>query len=408
MSAELPLSLPSLDVPSTHAALVRVLADARDVVLLRAETTPPAWSLSRGWGDYLLGLSEADLDRADTDGIADWFSNDPGCPASLRELAGRVSTLTHAVPVMAGASLATDSRCMNLRKRGQVAALLGLLRHTFSDVTEVVDVGAGHGHLTLHAAAALAVPAVGLERDPERVAVARSLAGDRPVRFVTADVLAADNPLAALPRNPKRLLMALHGCGDLGDALVTAAAASEARVLLLGCCPQKIRGRERVALVPGGPSFPREVLGLANVFARTMGVEGDLRQALATKESRLALRYLLAARGHAIPAGEEMRGVNRRKANAGFAVFAEAVCRVRGFAAPTSDEIADAARQAHAHYLAQRRLSLPRSMLGRVLEIFLAMDRALFLQNHGYLARVIQVFPTALSPRNLAVLGFFA
>jgi SAM-dependent methyltransferase len=294
---------------------------------------------------------------------------------------------------------------MNVRKRGQVAALLRLLRDEFAGVTEIVDVGAGHGHLTVRAATLLAVPAVGVERDPQRVAVARALAGDRPVSFVAADVFAAESPLASLPPNPKRLLMALHGCGDLGDAVVTSAVATGARVLLLGCCPQKIRGVERAALVPGGPSFPREVLGLANVLARTAGVEGDLRQALATKESRLALRYMLAARGASIPAGEEMRGVNRRKANAGFAVFAEAVCRVRNFPAPTPGEVANAATQAHAHYLAQRRLSLPRSMLGRVLEIFLAVDRAMFLQSHGYDARVIQVFPTALSPRNLAVLG---
>jgi hypothetical protein len=199
--------------------------------------------------------------------------------------------------------------------------------------------------------------------------------------------------------------MALHGCGELGDALVTAAAATGAAVLLLGCCPQKIRGTERGALAAGGPTLPRNILGLANVMSRTTGVEGDLRSALATKKSRLALRYLLAARGDTIPAGEEMRGVNRRKTNEGFAVFARAVCNVRGFPPPTADEIATADGQAHAHYLAQRRLSLPRSMLGRPLEIFLALDRALYLEQHGYDARVVELFPAAYSPRNLAVIG---
>jgi hypothetical protein len=237
--------------------------------------------------------------------------------------------------------------------------------------------------------------------------MARTLAGDLPVRFVTSDVLSAtDNPLAALPPTSGRLLMALHGCGELGDAVVTAAAAARAQVLLLGCCPQKIRGVHRAPLVPGGPSFPREILGLANVLARTAGVEGDLRRALATKESRLALRYMLAARGVSIPAGEEMRGVNRRKANAGFAVFAEAVCRARAFPPPSSEEVAAAADNAHAHYVAQRCLSLPRSMLGRVLETYLALDRALFLQTCGYRATVVELFAAAYSPRNLAVLGW--
>jgi hypothetical protein len=176
-------------------------------------------------------------------------------------------------------------------------------------------------------------------------------------------------------------------------------------VLLLACCPQKIRGPQRVALLPGGPTLPKKILGLANVLSRSQGIEGQLRQALATKESRLALRDLLAARGTTIPAGEEMRGVNRRTANAGVAAFAQAVCQVRGLPAPTPAEIAAAAAQAHAHYLDQRRLSLPRSMLGRALEIFLALDRALYLQRHGYATQVVELFPAAYSPRNLAVLG---
>jgi len=146
-------------------------------------------------------------------------------------------------------------------------------------------------------------------------------------------------------------------------------------------------------------------LGLGNVLSRTVGVESDLGLSLATKEARLALRNLLAARGMAIPAGEEMRGVNRRKVNEGFAGFAQAVCQVRGFSPPTPDEITTAARAAHAHYVAQRRLSLPRSMLGRPLEIFIALDRATYLQKRGYDAQVVELFPTTDSPRNLAVIG---
>jgi hypothetical protein len=44
-------------------------------------------------------------------------------------------------------------------------------------------------------------------------------------------------------------------------------------------------------------------------------------------------------------------------------------------------------------------------MLGRPLEIFLALDRALYLQRHGYDTRVVELFPAAYSPRNIAVLG---
>ncbi len=402
----MPLCLPSLDLDQAYARVVTLLAEARDVVLERGHGADGArWPVQRGWRDYLLGLSEDELERADTQGIAAWFRSDPRCPASLSRLAERTLAVTASVPLASGDVSPVDFPFMNGRKRGQVAAVLHLLREAFAGLSEIVDVGAGRGQLTARAASALSVPALGLEKDPERVAVARALAGDLPVRFVAADVLSTDNPLSSLPVQPHRLLMALHGCGELGDALVTAAVKTKAAVLLLACCPQKIRGTRRPPLVAGGPEFPRDVLGLANVFARVQGVENDLRQALATKETRLALRCLLAARGIELAPGEDMRGVNRRKVNAGLAAFASAVCQLRGLTAPSADELAAAAGRAHANYLAQRRLSLPRSMLGRALEVFLALDRALFLQRHGYHARVVELFPAAHSPRNLAVWG---
>ncbi|OGV75373.1 MAG: hypothetical protein A3K18_13730 [Lentisphaerae bacterium RIFOXYA12_64_32] len=386
--------------------MIALLADARDIVLTRAESGPPPWAVSRLWQDYLLTRSEADLDRADTEGISNWFLRDPACPPSLRELAERTLAVTTLIPVVPGTPPPVDFPSMSVRKRGQVAAILHLLRESFPALSEIVDVGAGRGHVTARASSALSVPAVGFERDPERVAVARTLAGDLPVRFITADVLSpSDAPLLSLPPRPDRLLMALHGCGELGDALVTAAVAMKASVLHLACCPQKIRGRARHALVPGGPTLPREILGLANVPSRTAALEGERPPTLASKKTRLALRYLLAVRGWSGPVGEEMRGLNRRKADAEFAVFAKAACQARGFPEPTPDEIAAAAGKAHATYVAQRRLAMPRSMLGRALEIFLALDRALYLRNHGYDARVLQLFPAACSPRNLAVLG---
>jgi hypothetical protein len=391
------------DLVSAYARVLALLAQARDLIMQRWDV---CWAQERGWHEYLLGISEADLECADTQGIAAWFAGDAHCPPSLHALAETTLAVTTGLPTAPPPTQPPPELAFtNLRKRSQVATLLALLRTEFPQASEIVDVGAGRGQLTTRAASTLAVPALGLERDPERVAVARALAGSVPVRFITADVLSAEQPLLALPALPHRVLMALHACGQLGDALVTAAVATGASVLLLGCCPQKIRGTERTSLVPGGPAFPREVLGLANVLARRDGVEDDLLTALAMKETRLALRELLASRGISVAAGEEMRGVNRRKPNAGLAALAAAVCQTRALPPPTSDEIGAASQRAHTHYQAQRRLMLPRSMLGRALEVFIALDRALYLQQHGYRVAVLEIFPATVSPRNLAVLA---
>jgi hypothetical protein len=394
------------DIVQQHVLARDLLAETRDLLLGRTDTLPVAWADVRGWSGYLLGLSEDALASADGLGIGKWFLADPRCPASLRDLARRVEALCVLPRWEVPTAAPPDWHLTAARKRLQIAAVLHVLHAFYPRISQLVDVGAGRGQLTTRAARALSVPALGLERDRERVVVARLLAGDAPVEFVNADVFAAGKPpLAQLQPLPHRLLMALHGCGELGDALVRAAVGLSSHVLLLACCPQKIRGHERRPLSGGEPTLPKEVLGLGNVLSRTAGIEGSLASALATKEARLALRCLFEARGIAVPAGEEMRGVNRRKVHAGLAVLAAAAFQGRGLVAPCESELDAAAVRAHGAYLAQRRLSLPRSMLGRVLEIFLALDRAVFLLAAGYEVQVVELFPVEVSPRNIAVLG---
>jgi len=409
-----------------HAEARDVLEEARDLLLGRVDSSPVAWAEARGWSGYLLALSEDALAKADTLGIGKWFLADPHCPASLRELARRVEGVCVLprwdLPENSGAESRIDWPLTGARKRHQIAAVLHLLRAFYPRISELVDVGAGRGQLTTRAATELSIPALGLERDSERVAVARLLARDAKVdakvEFLTTDIFSSETSLGpetslapetslleSLPKAPDRLLLALHGCGELGDAVVRSAVALSAHVLLLACCPQKIRAKERPSLGEGELTLPKEVLGLANVLARTAGIEGSLASELATKEARLALRCLFEARGIAVPAGEEMRGVNRRKVHAGLRVLALAACQARGLPPPTERELRPAAALAHDQYLARRRLSLPRSMLGRVLEIFLALDRATFLLAAGYDVRVVELFPVEVSPRNIAVLG---
>jgi len=52
-----------------------------------------------------------------------------------------------------------------------------------------------------------------------------------------------------------------------------------------------------------------------------------------------------------------------------------------------------------------RRLSLPRNLLARLLEVGLAADRAEFLIERGFTARLGAVFPDEASPRNVLLLA---
>ena len=52
-----------------------------------------------------------------------------------------------------------------------------------------------------------------------------------------------------------------------------------------------------------------------------------------------------------------------------------------------------------------RRFALPRALLGRVLEVYVLLDRACYLEAHGFEVEVGVVFAAAVSARNLALLA---
>jgi hypothetical protein len=98
-----------------------------------------------------------------------------------------------------------------------------------------------------------------------------------------------------------------------------------------------------------------------------------------------------------------MRGINRRRARAGLAEIAARALALRGLPAPTAAEIRAHEVEARRRYAAVRRLSLPRSMLGRLVEVAVVLDRAARLEESGSHVEVAAIFDRAATPRNLAV-----
>ena len=120
---------------------------------------------------------------------------------------------------------------------------------------------------------------------------------------------------------------------------------------------------------------------------------------------RHALHHLLRARGEDVLPGAEMAGVNRRQAHAGLATIARRALALRGLAPASDAELEARANEAGAQFARIRRLSLPRAMLARVVEVALVLDRGAALREAGHEVLVATVFDDDVSPRNL---GLFA
>jgi hypothetical protein len=395
------------DVAEAAEGVRATLLPALDIVAERVhEATVPAWCSTRGWSDFLLGLGQAELERCEAEGLAFVAATLLGAPANLAELAARVRVLSD-LPTLETLSTSQESedyRGVSSRKREQLSSLLGALPALAAPAARIVDVGAGSGHFTRLAASHFSRAALGLERNPERVesASTRALAqgGDAALFAEFAVIDAGREPL--LLRSDD-LAIGLHACGELGDALVSAVAESGADLALVSCCLQKISALTRSPLSSRGLPLERETLGLSNLTSQARGVETEIQLTMRARQARYALRRLLLARGLDIPPGAEMHGINRRRAHAGLRDITDRALLQRGLAAASNAEVDEHERAAARHFEVIRRLSLPRNMLARAVELSVVLDRAMRLRECGYAVCVATLFDRAVTPRNIAL-----
>ena len=373
------------------------------MVQARVETgAAPAWCEARGWTRFLLGLDDAVVARAEANGLAAVLPELVGAPESLRALA-REAELASALPELAGAVPlpAQSLRSVKLRKRTQLGNVLAAVTAMAERAERIVDVGAGSGHLTRLSAEMFQRPALGLEQRPERVEAAErhSAAVNGSASFVVVDAR------QGLELGERDLALGLHACGELGDRLVEHVARAGCDLGLISCCLQKISSGRRSALsaAAGGFELRREHLGLSNLTAQPRGIEASIETTIAARQTRFALRRLLQTRGVALEPGAEMSGINRRRATRGLRAVAEPALAARGLVARSGAELEQHEAIAAREYAAIRRLSLPRSMLARAVEVWVSLDRAAHLEEQGLSVQVATLFERAVSPRNIGI-----
>jgi hypothetical protein len=394
-------------VPLALERVLDTLLPALDIVAQRVDDAlVPTWCSSRDWADYLLGLSEDDLERCEAEGLAVVAESLPGLPSSLFALAAQVRELSE-LPALDAPSVTQnqDFRGVSQRKQQQLSALLGALTPLVAEAARIVDVGAGSGHFTRLSARHFSRAALGLERNAERVARASSREQADVGAPFSAQFAVVDAFRDGLELRAADLAIGLHACGELGDTLVRAVADSGADLALVSCCLQKISAPERAPLSQAarGLALHKETLGLSNLTSQAIGVETSIERTMQARQARYALRQLLRARGLEIAPGAEMHGINRRQAHAGLTEIATRSLSQRGLAPPSAQELADQEREAALHFHAVRRLSLPRNMLARAVELAVVLDRAALLLECGYSVRVATLFERAVTPRNISL-----
>jgi hypothetical protein len=357
-------------------------------------TPRPAWyAVHPALAARLLALEEAHAEALATDNTAliDWLGAE--LPA-LREAQALVR-----VPVAAAVSTEAPPRLLAHvpgRKEAQVRAFCAAVGEVRAPLLEWC---AGKGHLGRLLAWRHGLPVRSLEIDARLVAAGEALARRAGLaqEFVQADVLACAGHLAG------RHAVALHACGELHLKLLADTVAQRAPALdVAPCCYDRIAAaRYRPLAAAFSLDLAREELHLAVTDTVAAGArERRLRdQAAAWKLAFLELRAELGG----VPRERPFKPVPGAWLGLDFRVWMERLAAREGLRLPARLDWAAWEQRGWARRAEVLRLDLVRLAFRRALELWLVLDRAVFLERAGYAVRVTQFCDAGITPRNLLV-----
>lgn len=280
-------------------------------------------------------------------------------------------------------------------------------RRSAVPVTRWVDWCAGKGHLGRLLARQAGGLLTCLERDPvlTRDGAALSEKWQTSAQHVQADVLHASTWRLL---EPDQGLVALHACGDLHTTLLRQGAEAQCQLMAVSpCCYNRTATAtyqplsqlaQRSAL-----TLSRDDLGLPLEATVTAGRR--VRQ-LRDRSRAWRLAFDLWQR--------DSRGIDEylptpsrpdSALSAGMPAFCRDLAQFHGLALP---EPADwnALEAAGWQRLAEvANLELLRALFRRPLELWLLLDRAVFLEEQGYAVKLVEFCPVQLTPRNLLLMA---
>ena len=348
-------------------------------------------------------------------------------PADLLELCRLSDEIHHLFPKYYGDLVVSPRNGVKKRKLQQLEQVVNICGKVLGidkkmEIKRVMDVGSGQGHLSFRLADVLSSSVdniVGLERCEELLRRASvSPAFHSAVSFICCDAVSS-----SISTRKGDLVVGLHACGSLGDTIVNSAAElGSSAVILVTCCLQKRHLSDsggvhfRLPISTSALSNPqiRRVLTVAkHLLGATNRCRGYNSEAeLRGRITRYGLRKILKMKGFenefAERTGSEVHGISKHKVKKGLTTVVGDALRRRGnFDDIFVDEIKSVEVDAEREYRVMRALTLPRAMIGDILEMAIVLDRAARLeeseQYHDVLR--IRVFPDEISPRNLCLIA---
>jgi hypothetical protein len=374
----------------------------------------------KDWLALLESLSEEELHQVDSKIIIDKIKETP-----LAALMQKTKLLTDISKIPDYPELPLEKWAFNgvkKKKHHEIQKIVPVLKNIREqiDFEYIVDVGGGVGHLSRVLANYHGIPSVSLDRNIEfqkigleRLKKYRKLENSADVEFINLNFTENEGPeLLNKIFKPKAFSIGLHTCGALANSLInTTINQKSTGVLSFGCCYHLLDPKKDFPL---SHFYKNQNLPQLNLYALTLATRAhsamsfeDYRTKKRVKFYRYAIHLFL---------------VKHFNLNQFFEV---GECPVKIYWEPFSSYIKikleelkinhtfsdDEFDQFYQSLEIQKQLqemflcNIIRWQIGRVLEVYILVDRCLHLEENGYSVSLEQYFFENISPRNLGILG---
>ncbi len=248
----------------------------------------------------------------------------------------------------------------------------------------------------------------GLEIKPNLVKQAKSLSCKRKlstsVTVHQCDVL-QDDILPLIP--PKQHLIALHACGGLHIKMLKHGSQNcSPRMTLAPCCYHRFNSTRRYqALSKLGQNSQ---LHLTNEDLRLATRQCNIASAAETRKRKQLQAWRLGFDS----LQREVRQVDEYLAcpslsvtslHQGFESFCRKMAGIKRITLPESLDYEYYEQLGNQRFHAYERFEFIRMLFRRALEVWLVLERALFLEESGYHCTISEFCPSTVSPRNLLI-----
>ena len=283
------------------------------------------------------------------------------------------------------------------RKQAQIAAFVAAVH---GPGLPVVDWCGGKGHLGRLLASHWKVPVTTLDINPVLCADGEVLAARA---GVAQDFVVADVTLPGAPLDRGRHAVALHACGNLHRALVTRAAPSGLAALdVVPCCYHLgIEGNYRTL----SGNLRTVVTGDDARMAVTEAVTAAPRR-VRQRDREMAWKLGFAAWRRLQDGSRQYRSfrpVPAAWSRGSFGEFMRLMAQREQLALPAARGMDELERLGWQRQREVMRLSIVRHAFRRPLEVWLALDLAVRLENDGYAVDLGRFCERPLTPRNLLI-----